>query len=269
MDQKTRIKAIATLRKTADKIDPPRRRRKVKAAEEGLDPRKAMLYFDIHLEDYNVEEDQDSDDEDAKERLAEFLELGGGDLSRAAQKAEDMMVKEMQKRLAKAGLRVRLSNEGHGSGDELVMKFGIDDLDQVEKVIEFVGENMGGGDDVIYSEDVAYMEARGFTLYPQGVNGLRVEFDGMEDWLDDQKAAVSGSARKVSAAKLTRQHFIAMADAIAKLSNADDRKMMLDALAPMLLASNPNFDMARFSKAAKVAVEGSARSPRAALTDDF
>ena len=62
----------------------------------------------------------------------------------------------------------------------------------------------------------------------------------------------------VKAAKLTRQHFIAMADAIAKLSNADDRKMMLDALTPMLMSSNPNFDMARFSKAAKVA--GSVRS---------
>ena len=66
------------------------------------------------------------------------------------------------------------------------------------------------------------------------------------DQLDPPKGA------KVKAAKLTKQHFIAMAKAIAQLSNPADRKMMLDALSPMLIASNPNFDMARFSKAAKV-----------------
>ncbi len=54
----------------------------------------------------------------------------------------------------------------------------------------------------------------------------------------------------VKAAKLTKQHFIALAKAISKLSNPADRAMMLDALTPMLMASNPRFDMERFKKAA-------------------
>lgn len=62
----------------------------------------------------------------------------------------------------------------------------------------------------------------------------------------------SAVSAAVSAAKLTKQHFVAMAKAIAQLSNPADRKMMLDALAPMLMASNPRFDMERFKKAAKV-----------------
>lgn len=52
--------------------------------------------------------------------------------------------------------------------------------------------------------------------------------------------------------KLTKQHFIAIAEAIAKLESVIDRRMMFEALLPMLVASNPAFDRNRFAKAAKL-----------------
>lgn len=56
----------------------------------------------------------------------------------------------------------------------------------------------------------------------------------------------------LSEASLTRKHFIMMAQAIANLPNPADRKMIYDALLPMLMASNPMFDSSRFMAAAKV-----------------
>ena len=66
------------------------------------------------------------------------------------------------------------------------------------------------------------------------------------------QAKLTAARAPVMGAKLTKQHFVAMAKAIAKLSSSSDRVMVLSALTPMLVASNPNFNMDRFKKAAKV-----------------
>jgi hypothetical protein len=154
-----------------------------------LDPKSAMVYFDLYFEEDNLEEDQGPNaDEDQQQRAAEFLATGKGDITNAARKAEDDAMKEIGAMLKKAGLNVRLGNEGHGSGDELVMKFGIDTVDQVKKLVDFIKRNTGGGEDVIYL-NAPYMEARDFVLFPVGVNndGFSVNGDGdIEEWLEAQ-----------------------------------------------------------------------------------
>jgi hypothetical protein len=155
MDKKTRKTVAASLRSAAAKLQ-------AADAPLALNPKNAIVYFDLAFEDYNLEEDQSPNaDEDGQERAAAFLAMGKGDLTKAVLATEDAAMKEIGAKLKKAGLNVRLNNEGHGSGGELVMKFGVDSLDDVKKLVSFIGKNMGGGDDVIYL-DAPYMEARGF-----------------------------------------------------------------------------------------------------------
>ena len=223
MDQKTHKTVAASLRSAAAKLQAagpsPKVKasaaRKVKAASDefpALDPKSAMAYFDLHFEDYNLEEDQGPNaDEDGAQRAADFLALGKGKLDQAGRAAEDAAMKEIGDKLKKAGLNVRLGNEGHGSDDALVMNFGVDSSNDVKKLVAFVNKNTGGGDDVIYL-NAPYMEARGFVLYPNGVNnggfGFGAAGDGdIDEWLEAQGDAVKGST-KVRASWATAEEFI-------------------------------------------------------------
>ena len=85
--------------------------------------------------------------------------------------------------------------------------------------------------------------------YPSGtINNLWKIFEKLAKKRGINPMSVTAKL-KVHAAKMTKQHFIALAKAIARLSDVKEKQMMIDALTPMLVASNPNFDMDRFKKA--------------------
>lgn len=158
-----------------------------------LNPKTAIVYFDLVFEDFNLEEDQSPDaDADGRERAEAFLALHKGDLDKAMMMAESAAMADMAARLKKAGLPGRLANEGHSSDGSLAMKFGVDSVDDVKKLVKFVQRSSGGGEDEIYL-DAPYMAARGFHFYPDGVNNTRFGFGGgisgqgdIEEWLETQ-----------------------------------------------------------------------------------
>jgi hypothetical protein len=142
-----------------------------------LDPRKAMMYFDISCEDYNIEEDAENGEPLAMKIMEDERGLVLHKLEGDAYKAVEKL------------FRVRLSNEGHDSSGNLVCKFPIDSVEDVENALKVINRNHIGGDDQI-DTGVQYFTAQGFTLYPQGVNGPRYsensQDDGtLEEWLEE------------------------------------------------------------------------------------
>ena len=141
-----------------------------------IDPRAAVLYFDIVFADYDVEEDASGSN--GAERQAEALTL---------QADPHKMVDLELKAATQVGhlLGKRVHDEGHGSDDALVCKVGIDDYGDVVVAYNKIMRAHGGGDDEIYL-DAPYCSARGFRFYPRGVNGPSFGADhgeGIDDWL--------------------------------------------------------------------------------------
>jgi hypothetical protein len=148
------------------------------AKDSSLDPRKAMMYFDIAFEEYNLDDAAEEGDEIAEK-------LKGGDEA-LARKLEGDAVKAAEKLFG-----VKVSNEGHDAQGNLVCKFSVDSWADVDKAYKTIMRAHGGGDDTI---DLApFHVAQGFVLFPQGVNGPRYgnpagRKDGdLDDWLDDNK----------------------------------------------------------------------------------
>lgn len=143
-----------------------------------LDPRKAIMYFDISCEDYNIEEDARDGDPLAMEIMADKS-------GRVLHKLEGDAYKAVEKLF-----RVRLSNEGHDSAGNLVCKFSIDSVEDVENALKVINRNHIGGNDQI-DTGVQYFTAQGFTLYPQGVNGPRYSDEGsyptIEEFLEEEE----------------------------------------------------------------------------------
>lgn len=157
-----------------------------------LDPKTAIVYVGLVFEDYNYADDASSADADRQEAVRAFMRLGN-DVCEAASKAEGMALADLERRLKTAGLDVRLTNESHDDEGGLIVKFGVSSIADVERLVRFVRGNSGGGEDEIYL-DAPYMAARGFRLYPQGVNRPSFVFGGshlagegdIEDWLEAQ-----------------------------------------------------------------------------------
>ena len=132
-----------------------------------FDPRKAVMYFDIQFEDYNAEEDG--------------VEISSRELSSMESKA----LKSVSRLL-----KVRVGNEGHDSFGNLVCNISVNSLEEVAEVVEIVQRNTIGGEDQI-DTDVQYFVAQGFTLYPQGVNGVSYQIGGngvhedLEEYLEE------------------------------------------------------------------------------------
>lgn len=153
----------------------------LKTATEGaypLDPRSAILYFDLVLEDFNVEEKAEEGDEIAKK----MMEDSGVTIN----KMEFSAIKHLEHLFG-----VHISNEGHGSDDALVCKFGVNTWKDVDKAYDIIQRNLIGGDDEIEAGEPFFV-ARGFTLFPQGVNEARFgsmpgSKGDLSDWLEDHK----------------------------------------------------------------------------------
>jgi len=157
-----------------------------KAQDSSLDPRKAMMYFDISFEDYNIDDAAEEGDEIA-------LKLQGGD-DRLAVKLEGDAIKAAERILG-----VKVSNEGHDSAGNLVCKFGVDSWGDVDKAYKAISRNTIGGDDQI---DLApFYVGQGFFLLPQGVNGPKYgnvpgRKGDLDDWLADNKPGKKAAADK-------------------------------------------------------------------------
>lgn len=139
--------------------------------------RMAIVYFDLAMEDYNVEEDAGNGDEFAQSLLDDV---------RNALKLESDALKSLSRMFG-----ARIMNEGHDSGGGLVCKFAVDSWDDVKKALSVINRNHEGGDDQI-GTGVPYMVARDFRLYPDGVNNVFYgEGSGAEgdwnEWLSEHK----------------------------------------------------------------------------------
>ena len=140
--------------------------------------RGATIYFDLHFEDYNLEED-----------LMEGRSHLDGDYTiEDFRSGDQQLVNEMLQIEVKGqqyigqllgGRSVR--NEGHTSDGTLVCKFVVTDLADLKDVYDKLGAQMMGGGDI----DVApYLVARGFTMYPQSVNDGAVSFEYWDQYIE-------------------------------------------------------------------------------------
>ena len=140
--------------------------------------RDSIVYFDLVLEDYNIEEDADNGDEFAKSLMGDNQE----------------MMKLQGKALAslKRMFGTTIMNEGHGSDGALVCKFSVDSWADVSKANDVINRHHTGGDDNM-GLDVPYFEARSFRLYPDGVNNVFYSEESQakgdwNEWLSEHKA---------------------------------------------------------------------------------
>ena len=132
-----------------------------------FDPRKAVVYFDLTL-------DEDSADE-------------AGVDEKAVLKMEMQAVKNMER-----FLKVRIGNEGHDYHGALLCKFSLDSLEHAEKLMETISRNAERGHDTL-DTDVEHFYAENFLFYPQGLRGDSYSIDGegdsdgdLFDYLEDQ-----------------------------------------------------------------------------------
>lgn len=135
-----------------------------------FDPRKAVMYFEIQI------------DNDLAEMI-NYEEISDSELSSMESKA----LKSVSRLL-----KVRVGNEGHDRYGSLICKIAVNSLEEVAKIVEIVQRNTIGGEDQIET-GVDYFSAQGFTLYPTGVNGRPTyQIGGMgghedlEEYLEDQ-----------------------------------------------------------------------------------
>lgn len=144
-----------------------------------FDRARAVIHFDVHFEDYNYDEDVENaaTDSEARERLADFMRQGN-DPTDACLNVESMAVREFAKELVEAipSLKpafgefqiTRWSHDEHGNLD---CSFGVETVEQVKAVFDFIGREHGGGDDIIFKG--FYTELRYFVFFPEGINGPR------------------------------------------------------------------------------------------------
>jgi len=151
-------------------------------ADAALDPRKAVMYFDIVFNEGDAEEQANVEYSPESHELAKRL-MDPADKGRSLLKLEE----EAYKR-AGSILKVRLGNEGHNRGD-LVCTFNVSSVKEVAKVWDRIERNMSN--DYEMDLDTPFFTAMDFRLYPQGVNGPSYgegEYGGdIQDWLDEQE----------------------------------------------------------------------------------
>ena len=80
--------------------------------------------------------------------------------------------------------KIKVENEGHDSFGNLICKFGIDSVEEVEKVFNWIGKNhIGGLDMVDTGPDAAYTNACDFRVYPYSPFDSGLNY---EDWEDKE-----------------------------------------------------------------------------------
>lgn len=157
-----------------------------------LNPRTAMVYFSLHTEDYNIEDDASEGDKAAQALLDEPQKLI---------RLEDKALKELSRKFGQ-----RIDNEGHDGNGDLVCKLVVTEWAEVKAMQDVINANLAGyGTDDTMALDAPYMVARDFRFYPDGVNDNfygeeRGAAGSWEEWLKANKPATArsraGSKRK-------------------------------------------------------------------------
>ena len=134
-----------------------------------FDPRKAVMYFEIQI------------DNDLAEMI-NYEEISDSEL-------ESMESNAL--RNVSTLLKVRVGNEGHDRYGSLICNISVNSLEEVAKIVEIVQRNTIGGEDQI-DTGVRYFSAQGFTLYPTGVNGRPIYqiggnggYEDLEEYLEE------------------------------------------------------------------------------------
>ncbi len=185
-----------------------------------FDPKSAMLYFDIHMEDINIEEDAKGP-ESPNHDLAKSLMNDGG---QKAHKLEGDAMAEVKKIFGK-----NFSNEGHDNYGDLVCKVPVSSIEEVEKILSKV--SVGGGDDIHYL-NTPYCTMQNFTFFPNGVNDDQVKFVDFDEWKEEQadtKQARVAHTRAANVARLKRHAAAARLIKVAKALMKVAAQSFLDA----------------------------------------
>ena len=151
-----------------------------------------LLYFDIHFEEYNLEEDLGEHGEHYHlkgEYSLEDLENGNAELTQELLELEWKALRgierDLREVLDKDSLFPRsVHNEGHDYLGVLVCKIYIKNLEELKKVNEYISSNHIGGDDEIGS-DAPYHTIRGFMFFPNGLSNTRIDSRDWEEYFED------------------------------------------------------------------------------------
>lgn len=145
---------------------------------EPIDPRLAVVYFDLSVEIYNLEDGAKENDDYALKIMREIQARGIGWM-------EDDAVERLGRLFGR-----KIDNEGHDQHDSLVCRMHVDTVDDVREVLNVLNHYHAGGNDSIEAGD--YVEASNFRFYPQGVNGpsygANARSGDIEEWLITQEA---------------------------------------------------------------------------------
>lgn len=156
-----------------------------------LDPRSAVIYFDLCFESYDHDEDvaaAEQGNEEAAERLDRILKLAPDNFGLALHRTESAALAEITTMIGAVLPGHTVNNEGHDRFDNLIVKVGVDTLAEAKALMEFVHRRAGGGDDCIYL-DTPYFAVQGFRLYPQGVNADAIELHELDEAVADGRIA--------------------------------------------------------------------------------
>ncbi len=119
-----------------------------------MDKRRAILYFSIRIEDYNIEEDAANGDSYAANLISDVYEL---------LRIENQAVNKIAQDIG-----MPVWNEGHDEFGALVCKIGIESIEDLRSIKDYIDRSFIGGDDNI--EAAPYTFAGDFRFYPSGVN---------------------------------------------------------------------------------------------------
>tara|TARA_Y100000034_G_scaffold118868_1_gene160026 strand:- start:2460 stop:2885 length:426 start_codon:yes stop_codon:yes gene_type:complete len=114
-----------------------------------------ILYFDLHIEVYNIEEDAE-DPESHHQGYAKSLMNAPSKINALEWKALSRLEKLFD---------TKISNEGHDSYDSLVCKIHIGSVAQLADIDEKISQYYTGGEDTM-DTGILYVEAMDFRFYP-------------------------------------------------------------------------------------------------------
>lgn len=172
------------LRPIIDAVEAADRRRVAFRDDRGyelpIDSRKALVYFNVTIEEYNLEED-----------LEEGRTLLRGDFTiEDLQQGTPAMIRELQ-RLEKDAAKfvgqiakARVTEEGHDNYGSLICFFAIQSVADLKRLEQELSRYHVGGEDQI--EAAPYTVAENFVLYPQGVNAGGVSSEFWRDYILEQ-----------------------------------------------------------------------------------
>lgn len=157
-----------------------------------IDPRGGDLYFDIHYEDYNVDEDA-KDPESSLHSLAAKLK---SEEKKGGYPAMYFNLERQAEKDAASLLGKPVSDYGHDNYGNLSMRASVNSYADLEKMIDSIQRadrtldyaSIGLGDS-------PYHEARGFMFYPRGVNGPSYDIGAIADMIAERQPKKTAKRR--------------------------------------------------------------------------